>query len=41
VLQEYMAHYNTHRPHRSLRQHPPAGHTPRGSRANVRPLRRD
>jgi putative transposase len=41
VLQEYAAHYNTHRPHRSLRQHPPAGHTPRRSGATVRPLRRD
>jgi putative transposase len=41
VLQEYVAHYNTHRPHRSLRQHPPAGHTPRRSGATVRPLRRD
>jgi putative transposase len=41
VLQEYLAHYNTHRPHRSLRQHPPAGHTPPHSGATVRPLRRD
>jgi putative transposase len=36
VLQEHVAHYNT-----SLRQHPPAGHTPRRSGATVRPLRRD
>ncbi len=41
VLQEYLAHYNTHRPHRSLGQHPPAGHTPPPSGATIRPLRRD
>ena len=33
--------YNTHRPHRSLDQHPPTGRTPLPSRATVRPLRRD
>jgi putative transposase len=41
VLREYVAHNNTHRPHRSLRQHPPVGHTPRRPGATVRPLRRD
>jgi transposase InsO family protein len=45
VLQEYIAHYNTHRPHRSLDQHPPAypprNHTPPPSGATIRPLRRD
>jgi putative transposase len=41
VLQEFVEHYNTHRPHRSLDQHPPAGHTPPPSTATVRPLRRD
>jgi transposase InsO family protein len=41
VLREYLAHYNTHRPHRSLDQQPPAGHPPPRSRAIIRPLRRD
>ena len=41
VLREFVEHYNTHRPHRSLRQQPPAGRTPPPSTAIVRPLRRD
>jgi hypothetical protein len=42
VLGEYIDHYDTHRPHRTLQQSPPAGrlHTPAPS-ANVRVLRRD
>ena len=41
VLREFVDHYNTHRPHRSLDQHRPAGRTPPPSGATVRPLRRD
>ena len=40
VLREYIDHYNAHRPHRSLRQHPPARRTPPGSIATIHPLRR-
>jgi putative transposase len=41
VLREFVEHYNTHRPHRSLHQRPPADSTPPRSGAAVRPLRRD
>jgi putative transposase len=41
VLQEFIEHYNMHRPHRSLGQHRPAGRIPPPSGATVRPLRRD
>jgi putative transposase len=41
VLREFVEHYNTHRPHRSLQQLPPAGRTPPPATATVRPLRRD
>ena len=42
VLREYVEHYNVHRPHRTLRQSPPAGHErPPTMGPNVRALRRD
>jgi putative transposase len=41
VLREFAVHYNTHRPHRSLQQHSPAGPTPPPCGATVRPMRRD
>ena len=41
VLQEFVEHYHTHRPHRSLDQHPPAGHDPPPSGGTIQPLRRD
>ena len=42
VLREYIDHYNTHRPHRTLQQGPPAGRPhPTAPGVNVRILRRD
>jgi putative transposase len=42
VLDEYVDHYNMHRPYRALHQHPPAGRPhPPASGVNVRVLRRD
>jgi transposase InsO family protein len=42
ILDEYVDHYNKHRPHRALQQHPPDGRPhPPALGANVRVLRRD
>jgi putative transposase len=42
VLDEYVDHYNVHRPHRALQQHAPAGRPhPPAPHVNVRVLRRD
>jgi putative transposase len=42
VLSEYVDHYNVHRPHRTLRQSPPAGREhPPDLGTNIRVLRRD
>ena len=42
VLGEYADHYNTHRPHRTLRQSPPSGRPdPPAAGASIQVLRRD
>jgi putative transposase len=42
VLTEYISHYDDHRPHRTLRQNPPAGRAqPPADVTSMRILRRD
>ena len=42
VLGEYVGHYNTHRPHRTLQQNPPSGRAhPAAEVTGMRVLRRD
>ena len=42
VIDEYVDHYNSPRPHRTLQQNPPAGRShPPAIGANIRVLRRD
>jgi putative transposase len=42
VLGEYADYYNTHRPHRTLHQNPPAGRAnPPAAVTNMRVIRRD
>jgi len=42
ALGEYVGHYNSHRPHRTLQQNPPAGRLhPPAETGSMRVLRRD